>query len=169
MRVFKEVQKFNQWWIQLVNLLLIGLLIYLCYSWYIKKDGVNEFGENGILIQLIVIGTIVLDLLLLYLIQLRTAIDEIGVHFQFFPFQFSKKTIRWTAMQQCYTRQYKPIKEFGGWGYRTKFGKGKAYNVKGNKGIQIVLLDGKKLLIGTQKVQDATAVINRFIQKQDEV
>ncbi len=149
----------------MVNLLLIGLLVYLCYSWFIKKDGANELGDNGILIQLVVIGTIILNLLLLYLIQLRTAIDEIGIHFQFFPFQFSKKTIRWTAIQDCYTRKYKPLKEYGGWGYRTKFGKGKAYNVKGNQGIQIVLPDNKKILIGTQKMEDATAVIARFMRK----
>ena len=162
MRVFKEIQKFNQWWIQLVNLLLVGLLVYLCYIWFIEKEGADDFGDNGLLIQLLVLGTIVLDLLLLYLIKLKTEIDEIGIHFQFFPFQRSRKTIRWTEMSQCYTRQYKPIKEYGGWGYRTKFGKGKAYNVKGNKGIQIVLLNDKKILIGTQKMSEAEEVISRY-------
>lgn len=161
MRVFKEEQKFNQWWIQLVNLLLLGLLIYLCFTWYIKKDEADDIGAPGVLIQLIVIGTIVLDLILLYLIKLRTAIDEIGVHYQFFPFQLTKKTIRWAEIQECHTRIYKPLKEYGGWGYRTKFGKGKAYNVKGNMGIEIVLLNGKKILIGTQKMMEAEEVINR--------
>jgi hypothetical protein len=39
--------------------------------------------------------------------------------------------------------------EYGGWGI--KYGKmGKAYNVSGNRGVQLEFTDGKRLLIGSQ-------------------
>jgi len=162
MRVFKEEQRFNQWWMQLINVSLIGLLGFLFYTWYILKEGIDESGNNDYLLQSIVIGAIVANLLILNLIKLKTEIDEIGIHYQFRPFQRAKKTIRWAQIQDCYTRNYKPLKEYGGWGYRTRFGKGIAYNIKGNKGIQIVLLNGKKILIGTQKMEDAARLISRY-------
>ena len=33
-------------------------------------------------------------------------------------------------------------------------GKGKAFNIKGNMGLQLQFKDGKKLLIGTQKEEE---------------
>lgn len=65
-------------------------------------------------------------------------------------------------------RTYSPIKEYGGWGYRITLKNGKAFNVTGNKGIQLVLKSGKKLLIGTQQESEASLVINRYLKKYDE-
>lgn len=46
--------------------------------------------------------------------------------------------------------------DYGGWGFRFGlFGKGRALNVSGNKGIQLVLTDGTRLLIGTNKPDEA--------------
>jgi hypothetical protein len=39
---------------------------------------------------------------------------------------------------------------YGGWGIKRGIG-GLAYNVSGNQGLQLVLTDGRKILIGTQK------------------
>lgn len=50
----------------------------------------------------------------------------------------------------------------GGWGYRINFRQGRALNVKGNKGIKIELLSGKKLLLGTQNPIEAQEAIANF-------
>jgi hypothetical protein len=39
--------------------------------------------------------------------------------------------------------------------------KGKAYNVSGNQGIQLVFKDGNSLLIGTQKPNEASAALQK--------
>jgi len=41
------------------------------------------------------------------------------------------------------------MKEFGGWGIRYGF-ESKAYNVSGDKGVQIVLKNKRKVLFGSQ-------------------
>jgi hypothetical protein len=62
---------------------------------------------------------------------------------------------------KCYVRKYKPLAEFGGWGLR--FGvSGKAYNISGNKGLQLELTNNKKLLIGTQKPEELSEALNKI-------
>lgn len=162
MRVFHETQRFDQWFMKIIYFGIIALLFYFLYIWYVAEEAVDKVGANDTLAQLITITTLIPVLILFYVLKLRTEIDEIGIHYQFLPFHFSKKTMRWADIEECYVRQYSPIKEYGGWGYRTSFGKkGKAYNVKGNKGIQIKLKTGKNLLLGTQKEKEAQEVINR--------
>lgn len=169
MRVFSEIQRFNQWWIRLINIALLGFLIFCFYSWFIAKESTGNVMASDTTAQAAILISIIPAILLIYYIKLQTSINEIGIHYQFLPFQFSKKTIRWNEIENCYVRTYRPIKEYGGWGYRSARGKkGKAINIKGNKGIQLELKSGKKVLIGTQKEEDAQQVIQRHFKKGDE-
>ena len=61
--------------------------------------------------------------------------------YKFFPFD---------EIESFKEREYRPIREYGGWGIRYGLS-GKAYNVYGNKGLQLVLNNKKKILIGSQK------------------
>ncbi|MDQ1088364.1 hypothetical protein [Siphonobacter sp. SORGH_AS_1065] len=55
--------------------------------------------------------------------------------------------------------------EYGGWGLRLGlFGKGIAFNVSGNKGLQLEFIDHKKLLIGTNKPEELTKVLSEIGQ-----
>ncbi|NQX76517.1 MAG: hypothetical protein HRT75_02160 [Gilvibacter sp.] len=73
----------------------------------------------------------------------------------------------WDEIESLYVREYSPIGEYGGWGYRLSFSKstGRAYNVSGNLGIQIELKNGKRVLVGTRKKEEAEAVINYYTKK----
>lgn len=161
MRIFNETQRFTQWWLQTINIVIVALLLYGIYKWFFLGESVGNVAADDKLGQAISIFAVALSIPLIYLFRLKTSIDEIGIHYQFIPINFSKKTIRWGDIEKCYVRTYKPIKEFGGWGYRSFFGSNKAVNIKGNKGIQLVLKNGDKLLIGTQKENDAKMVIER--------
>ncbi len=165
MRVFNETQRFNQWWIQLINIGLLAFLLFSFYNWYIAGESTGNVTSTDTIGQVVVIVSIIPVLLLLYSIKLKTSIDEIGIHYKFTPFHFSRKTIRWNEIEKCFVRTYNPIKEYGGWGYRTSFGKkkGSAFNVKGNLGIQLELKSGKKLLIGTQKEIEVRETISRYV------
>jgi hypothetical protein len=62
--------------------------------------------------------------------------------------------VKWSEIKSIQLRKYKPIREYGGWGIRFSFTEGKAYTIKGDEGIQLVLNSGKKFLIGTQKTKE---------------
>jgi len=87
------------------------------------------------------------------MIDLRTRYTKDGIYFQYFPFHQREYFLKWKEVKVAFTREYKPIWEYGGWGLR--FGKnGKVYNLRGNKGLQLKLKSGKALLIGTQKANE---------------
>ena len=159
---FTETQKFRQWWLWALLLAIAGLFgyglyqqLYLGIPW-----GTNPASDTALLVTgLVPIGLIVLFLTL----RLDTHIDETGISYRFFPFQRRFKTIAWSEIEQAYIRQYNPIVDYGGWGLRLGlFGKGRAYNVKGNQGLQIVFKNGKKFLIGTQQPEALERVIHQF-------
>ena len=47
-------------------------------------------------------------------------------------------------------RTYSALREYGGWGIRWGLN-GKAYNVGGNRGVQLELSNGELILIGSRK------------------
>jgi hypothetical protein len=60
------------------------------------------------------------------------------------------KTVYFEELDHFSLKEYDAIKEYGGWGLRSKKNK-KAYTVSGKHGIQLLLKNGKMILIGTQK------------------
>jgi hypothetical protein len=107
--------------------------------------------------------------ILIFSFKLKTRIDEKGIHYQFFPFHFSLKTITWSEINAAKIRTYYPISEYGGWGLRGGFflnkSKGNAINISGNIGIQLALKNGNKLLIGTQKKGEVKRVLENYQNK----
>lgn len=153
--VFYEKQRFRQWWLWLIIIIVIGFIIYN----YIENRQYFSMGE--------IIGSFAVSILifiLFFIIKFETKIDELGIRVRLFPFHLQFKYFPWKTIQKAYIREYSPIGEYGGWGLRMGlFGKGKAYNISGNFGLQIVFKDGRKLLIGTQKSEE----MERFLAEID--
>jgi hypothetical protein len=96
--------------------------------------------------------------ILFLVLRLETTIRVNGIYVRFFPFHQASRYYSWDTIRQLYVRQYNPIGEFGGWGIRG-FGKNRAFNVSGNTGIQLVLQNGSRILIGTNKGNEAARVL----------
>jgi hypothetical protein len=57
--------------------------------------------------------------------------------------------------------RYRPIPEYGGWGIR--FGRtGIAYSMRGDEGVQLVLRNGRRVLIGSQRAGELAGAIQRL-------
>lgn len=157
MRIFKEEQRFTQTW--LIIIIVISLIVPLAI---ILKE-IDKLSTSEIIIS---IGTIILASGLIFLFKLTTRIDEKGIHYKFFPFHLKFKTVVWNDIENAYIRTYDAISEYGGWGIRGGAlwykAKSKAINISGNIGIQLELKDGKKLLIGTNKKEQAQDVLSTY-------
>jgi hypothetical protein len=94
-----------------------------------------------------------------FFMQLETHIRQDGVCVRFSPLNWKFKQHGWDTIAQAYVRTYNPVGEYGGWGYRYSFRNGKAYNITGNQGIQLVFKDGSKLLVGTQQPKEASTAL----------
>lgn len=100
---------------------------------------------------------------LFVLLKLHTEVRPDGIYVRFFPFHIHFKRFASEDLSECYARQYKPILEYGGWGIRYSIRNGRAYNVSGNKGVQLVFDTGKKLLIGSQNPEQLEAAIRSIM------
>ena len=158
---FKETQRFRQFWIWLLVICIVGL-----YGWgfvqqiILGKPWGTKPASDTILILISIIPVCILFLFLTA--RLETEINENGIYYKFIPFHFKRYKIDWTDVEKAIVRKYKPISEFGGWGIRIWLGYGKAYNVSGNKGLQIELKNGKRLLIGTQKPEEIEYILQQL-------
>ena len=156
--IFKEVQRFRQWWVWLLVLLVCSV------SWYgfiqqivLKKPFGNNPAPDPVMIMLWVIFGIFFPALF-YSLKLVTEVRYDGLYVRFFPLQFHSQKISYGEIKSFEIRTYSALKEYGGYGIR--YGKkGKAYNVYGNKGIQLEFQDGKRLLIGTQRPEELLQAI----------
>ncbi|WP_198342482.1 hypothetical protein [Polaribacter sp. SA4-12] len=164
MKVFKEEQRFKQTWLIIVLAICTIIPIVTIVQKYLKENATISTKE-----LIVTIVVIIVSISMLFFFKLTTRIDDKGIHYQFFPFHFSMKLIPWNEIYKAGIRTYLPISEFGGWGLKGGFffnkGREKAINVSGNIGIQLILKNGEKLLIGTQKKEEAISVLNTYKNK----
>ncbi|MDR7695169.1 hypothetical protein D1000_09500 [Riemerella anatipestifer] len=98
-------------------------------------------------------------------LRLDTTIKKDGIYVRFFPFHLKFKYYSWDSLTKSYVRQYSPLTEYGGWGLSLGlFGKGAAFNVSGDKGLQLEFSNNTKLLIGTNKPDELTETLNKIEQ-----
>ena len=93
---------------------------------------------------------------------LRTWVNEDGVFIKVFPFFLKYKFFSWDTISKAYVRKYNPIWEYGGWGIKFKRGfriRNIAYSAWGNRGLQLELTDGRRVLIGTCKPVEMDEVL----------
>lgn len=163
--VFVEEQPLRDNWILYLAFAGgVGMIGFFGYAMY-KQIGLGEpFGDRpmGDIALLIVGGLyIVFGVLMLFLFfrgGLLTEVRPSGLFIRFFPFHRAFRKIPLEGVRSCEARTYGPIREYGGWGIRVGAGK-KAYNVSGNRGVELVYEDGKRLLVGSKKADQLASAI----------
>lgn len=142
--VFEEEQRFRQLWLWMLfvaEAALIGGLI-------VKHPPPPPV----IALLVLVVG---IPFLMFLFWTMRTEVRSDSVYIRFRPV---KRRIPLEDIKSVEARTYSPIREYGGWGFR--YGRsGKAYNVSGNRGVQLELKSGERILIGSQKAEDLAAAI----------
>ena len=148
--VFTEEQRFGQIWLWLV---LIGMDVAYFTMFFAQFFGPVPPRPSGPA-DLLVMGLVALLCLgitaLFVSLKLITRVTNQGISVQFKPLHQKPVIFHFSDIREYSVRTYRPILEYGGWGIKRGSG-GLAYNVSGNQGLQLVLKDGKRILIGTQK------------------
>lgn len=150
--LFKEAQRFNQKWIIIIIAIPLIVTVWGVVQQVIlgKPFGNNPAPDWAVLLTLLIP---ILLILFFFRLTLHTRIDKNGIIYRFAPIQRKERWIKWSDVKEAHVRKYKPIAEYGGWGFRNGRS-GKALNTSGNMGLQIVFTDGKRLLLGTGKPEE---------------
>jgi hypothetical protein len=95
--------------------------------------------------------------LLFHVLELTVTVRTSEIDIRFRP--LTRRRIPLSGVRSCEARDYRPIREYGGWGVRRGWRGGWAYNVRGNRGVQLELEDGTSILIGSQLADELAAAI----------
>lgn len=159
MKTFKEIQRFDQWWLRLLLVVILAIAVSpIVLEWDTLYLSRYELA-SVILSILVVLG---LFLGFWYIFKLETTIDEKGITYRFVPFHIKSRFKSWQEIKSASIRKYHPIREYGGWGYRISFTKRKALTTKGKKGLQLVFQDGNELLLGTQHPEKIAQLLEHY-------
>lgn len=168
---FYEIQRFNQ---KALILAVIAVALFpiafFAYGYYLQVVNGVQFGDKplsneGLIISLAISLLFAIGMLFLFFAsKLETYITSSGLHFRLFPFM-KFKTYSFDKIKEYRIRKYRPIMEYGGWGIRIGPA-GKAFNISGDIGLQLILETGKKVLIGTQEPEKLLAAMYQFDKKQ---
>ncbi|HEU4469539.1 MAG TPA: DUF6141 family protein [Flavisolibacter sp.] len=135
------------------NGMALILLLALVFNLISRKGDISWYtGVLGIgLLATIIFARVVYT-------RLITQVRTDGIYVRFPPFQPSFDRYEWETILDVYTRHFEALQEYGGWGVRHSLS-GKAYIVSGNTGVQVVLKNKKRVLIGTQNPDALTQVL----------
>jgi hypothetical protein len=155
--IFREEQRISKvWWTTLIILAVAGLM---WYSFIQQIIWGQPFGSNPSpdwmvwLFWLIFgIGFPMVWLMMKLIVEVRD--DHILV--RYYPLMTRK--IPFTDIKHYEARTYHPLREYGGWGLRG-WGNRRAYNVSGDKGVELELNNGQTIMIGSQKSAELALAI----------
>ena len=154
---FKELQKNNLSWKW-----LFFISLYVLMFWALVEQFSEEIDISAVSSIIFSLCLIVFFNIVIVIMKLHTEIDEAKIKYRYKPFHIKPRIIYWSDISEFYIRDYKPIREYGGYGLQRKMKYGKALTVSGKKGLQLILKDGKKILIGTQKPKELEMIIGKL-------
>ncbi len=148
--IFREDQRFGQVWLWVI---IIGMDVVCFALFFLQFIGPRRPQTIGpadwfglTLVSLLCLGITGLFVFL----KLITRVTSQGISIQFVPLHRKPIVISFSDISKFSIRTYRPIIEYGGWGIKRGIA-GLAYNVSGNQGMQLILADGRRILIGTQE------------------
>lgn len=155
--LFREQQRFRQWWIWL---LILGVAALQWWGFIQQivfgQPWGNNPGPDWMMWLFWLLFGIGLPLFFVYL-ALIIEVTPQQVSLRFRP--FARRNIPLAEIVSVEMRTYQALREFGGFGVRGS-SENRAYNVSGRQGVQLVLRDGRRVLIGSQKAAELALAIN---------
>jgi hypothetical protein len=156
--LFHEEQRFRTW--ILILLLVFAMLLpigILFYSMRIGQANKSEFALSTIAIVAIEIPIFVF----FYYTKLETIVTEEGLGYRWWPLQSKYRILFRDDMVKVNTRRG-PILNYG---IHWMPGYGWVHNVRGTEGLQIQMRSGKKLFIGSQKLNELKLALDAVLKK----
>jgi len=148
-RLFHEEQRFRQLW---VIIILVGINCLSAFSIIQQLIFKKPFGNNPMSDSGFIILECFMILFTIWFLKVNLIISVYtdGIYYKFSMFWLKTRIVKKEEIKTFSIRKYDAIKENGGWGIKGSK-KSKAYTISGNKGIQLKLINGIRILFGTQK------------------
>jgi hypothetical protein len=134
---------------------------------YLGKPYGDEPMSNNGLIWSSILSFVVLSTVFVIILSgnLLTEIWSDGIRYKFPPFIRKIKHIPLIEIASVEVAKYKPVAEFGGWGWRRRFLSRKtAFNISGHIGIRVMKKDGSQVMFGTCLQAEMKRAVDKMMQ-----
>ncbi|WP_058307010.1 DUF6141 family protein [Gracilibacillus massiliensis] len=164
--VFREIQKPRS------ILLWIFISVFIFSIWYnfiqqifLGKPVGTKPAPDVFLIFLWLFFCIIVPIILMFFTKLIIEVREDGLYIRYMPFHLHYKKFLFKEIKDYEIITYSPLKRFGGWGVRLNLNGEKAYNMDGNKAIELVI-KGQTMVIGTRQPEQIKIAIDSLTKRQ---
>ncbi|MDL4839490.1 DUF6141 family protein [Aquibacillus rhizosphaerae] len=158
--IFREIQKPRS------ILLWIFISLFNFPLWYdfiqqiiLGKPVGTKPAPDVFLIILWLFFCVIVPIILLFFSKLIIEVRDEGLYIRYMPFHFRYKQFLFKDIKNYESIIYSPLKRFGGWGIRINFKGERAYNMDGNKALELHLKN-QIIVIGTRKPEDLKNAID---------
>jgi hypothetical protein len=170
--IYKEEQSFRQsfvLWVLLASwlVMIVGIGVGFYQQLYLGKPyGDEPMSDTGLIWSSIIAFVIMSGVFILFLnSKLVTEVWSDGIRYKFPPLVRKMRHLPLREIASVEVSKYRPLSEFGGWGWRHRFLQRKtAFNVSGRIGIRVMLKNGKQIMLGTRKQEEMKRAVNRMMQ-----
>ena len=155
--IYREEQRFA--WLVYAPVFLMMLVAWLMIE-NRARIGLPIFGHRGELVLLGLFGCLMIPpLLLVGLLRMTTLVTptEVRIWFGFIPTY--RRAIPIGAIARVEVVDYRPIRDCGGWGIRITRDGERVLTARGNRGVRLFLVDGSKILIGSQRPEELAIAV----------
>ena len=97
--------------------------------------------------------------------KLWVRVDERGIAYQYVPFHWSPRLMRWSDIEEAYCRVHYAEIEYGSWGVAGEKSD-KAYTMPGVYGIQVVLRSGDRVLVSVSEPSKVGEVLRYYLRRE---
>jgi len=110
------------------------------------------------------IGLALLMIVIVFLLHMTTEVTPTDVRVWFGWVPTYRRLVPIDTIRSVEVVTYRPIADYGFWGIRSGRDGERALIARGNRGVRLELLDGSKLLIGSQRPELLASVIDRSLR-----
>lgn len=164
--LYREVQRPRMWWAWLAIILPPALAWWAFVQQVVLGEPWGDEPAPDAVVWALFLGLgLAWPALFLFWLRLITEVTAEEVRVRLVPFHFGWVRFPVGEIASAEARRYRAVREYLGWGIR--WGpSGRAYNLNGNEGVQLVLNSGRRVLIGSERAEELEAAI-RGVQPGD--
>ena len=157
--IFREVQRISQGWVWAAVAVCAGGAWFLFVARMIFGVPLGSPPPPDALLWLLwaILGIGLPAVLLLA--RLVTEISPAGLVITYLPFM--RRRIDLDRIEAIEPVEYRPIREYGGWGIRWMPKRGLALTIAGNRGVRLIYDGGKRLLLGSRAPDEVVDALTR--------
>jgi len=176
---FREEQRLTdspkKWIFVVVYILVMVILGYGMMKQLVlgKPWGNHPMSNAGLLLTFSIVEMFMSGIAMLQThTKLIVYIDKEGIHYRFPVFVRKERLIKRKQIVGYDVREYRPLKETGGWGLRKRAiyrmaDKGITYKIMGNMGLKLYLADGRRLLLGTRRPEAMKRAMKKLMSENE--